>query len=113
MDLSQAEAVADLINAETRKQVTVAASQLDKSLGGEISALRGKILDAAGHLLATMDFSEEGVEPLEYDELLKILTSAKEKTDRLILSSESGRIIKDGVNTAIIGAPNAGKSPVC
>ena len=110
MDLSQAEAVADLINAETRKQVTVAASQLDKSLGGEISALRGKILDAAGHLLATMDFSEEGVEPLEYDGLLEILKSAKEKTDRLILSSESGRIIKDGVNTAIIGAPNAGKS---
>lgn len=110
MDLSQAEAVADLINAETKKQVTVAAAQLDKSLSEKIGALRQSVLDAAGHLMATMDFSEDGVEPLEYNELSRTIDSAIEKTQRLIDTADSGRIIKDGINTAIIGAPNAGKS---
>ncbi len=110
MDLSQAEAVADLINAQTENQVNVAAAQLDKNLSSDISALRQSLVDALGHLMATMDFSEDGVEPYEYDELIGNLNNAYEKTNKLIKSSEDGRIIKDGVNTAIIGAPNAGKS---
>lgn len=110
MDLSQAEAVADLINAQTQNQVNVAAAQLDKKLSSSISLLRQSLVDSLGHLMATMDFSEDGVEPYEYDELILNLKNAYEETNMLIKSSEDGRIIKDGVNTAIVGAPNAGKS---
>ena len=110
MDLSQAEAVADLINAQTEKQVTVAASQLDKALSGEISTLRQKLIDATAHVMATMDYSEEGVEPMEYDELTDILKHCLNETEKLIRTSDNGRIISDGVNVAIVGSPNAGKS---
>lgn len=112
MDLSQAEAVADLINAQTEKQVTVAASQLDKALSGEISTLRQKLIDATAHVMATMDYSEEGVEPMEYDELTDILKHCLNETEKLIRTSDNGRIISDGVNVAIVGSPNAGKSSV-
>lgn len=110
MDLSQAEAVIDLINANTEKQVSVAAAQLDKNLSSGISVIRQSLVDALGHLMATMDFSEDGVEPMEYDEITESLNNAKTQIETLVKSSEDGRIIKDGVNTAIIGAPNAGKS---
>jgi len=110
MDLAQAEAVADLINAQTQNQVNVAAAQLDKNLSSGISALRQSLVDALGHLMATMDFSEDGVEPYEYDELIGNLSYAYDETTKLIESSNDGRIIKDGVNTAIVGTPNAGKS---
>ncbi len=110
LDLSQAEAVIDLINASTEKQVSVAAAQLDKNLSSGISVIRQSLVDALGHLMATMDFSEDGVEPLEYNEILNKLTDAKKEIEVLINSSNDGRIIKDGINTAIVGAPNAGKS---
>lgn len=112
MDLSQAEAVADLITAETEDAVTVAANQLDKKLSDKINALRNNLVDSTTHLLAMIDFSEEGVEELDYTDLQSVLLSAKEELEELLLSAESGRIIKDGVNTAIIGTPNVGKSSI-
>lgn len=112
MDLSQAEAVADLINAETDDAVTVAANQLDKQLSDNINTLRDELVASTSHILAMIDFSEEGVEELDYTELKSTLENINKRINELILTSDSGRIIKDGINTAIIGTPNVGKSSI-
>lgn len=112
MDLSQAEAVADLISADTDDAVTVAANQLDRRLSDEINKLREKLVSSTSHILAMIDFSEEGVEELDYGELHETLNEVNARLESLILTSESGRIIKDGINTAIIGTPNVGKSSI-
>ena len=112
MDLSQAEAVADLISAETDDAVTVAANQLDKRLSNNINALRDELVASTSHILAMIDFSEEGVEELDYTDLKSTLYKINSRLGELILTSDSGRIIKDGINTAIIGTPNVGKSSI-
>ena len=112
MDLSQAEAVADLISAETDDAVTVAANQLDKRLSDKINGLRDELVASTSHILAMIDFSEEGVEELDYTDLKKTLEKIDSRINDLILTSDSGRIIKDGINTAIIGTPNVGKSSI-
>ena len=112
MDLSQAEAVADLISAETDDAVTVAANQLDKKLSNNINALRDELVASTSHILAMIDFSEEGVEELDYTDLKSTLYKINSRLGELILTSDSGRIIKDGINTAIIGTPNVGKSSI-
>ena len=112
MDLSQAEAVADLISAETDDAVTVAANQLDKRLSDKINVLRERLIASNSHVLAMIDFSEEGVEELDYTDLQAVLEDISEELDGLLKTADSGRIIKDGVNTAIIGTPNVGKSSI-
>ena len=112
MDLSQAEAVADLLSAETDDAVTVAANQLDKKLSNKINSLRDELVASTSHILAMIDFSEEGVEELDYTELKGTLCKINSQIGDLILTSDSGRIIKDGINTAIIGTPNVGKSSI-
>ena len=112
MDLSQAEAVADLISAETDDAVTVAANQLDKRLSNNINSLRDELVASTSHILAMIDFSEEGVEELDYTDLKSTLEKINSRISELILTSDSGRIIKDGINTAIIGTPNVGKSSI-
>ncbi len=112
MDLSQAEAVADLISAETDDAVTVAANQLDKRLSNNINTLRDELVASTSHILAMIDFSEEGVEELDYTDLKTTLEKINSRVGELILTSDSGRIIKDGINTAIIGTPNVGKSSI-
>ncbi len=112
MDLSQAEAVADLISAETDDAVTVAANQLDKKLSAKINSLRDSLLATTSHILAMIDFSEEGVPELDYTELNNTLFNIKSTLTDLIKSADSGSIIKNGINTAIIGTPNVGKSSI-
>ena len=112
MDLSQAEAVADLISADTDDAVTVAANQLDRQLSNKINTLRDELVASTSHILAMIDFSEEGVEELDYTDLKSTLKKIGSRVSELILTSDSGRIIKDGINTAIIGTPNVGKSSI-
>ena len=112
MDLSQAEAVADLISAETDDAVTVAANQLDRQLSNNINSLRDELIASTSHILAMIDFSEEGVEELDYTDLKTTLEKINSRVGELILTSDSGRIIKDCINTAIIGTPNVGKSSI-
>ncbi len=112
IDLSQAEAVADLISAETDDAVSIAANQLDKKLSDKINALRDELIASTSHILAMIDFSEEGVEELDYTDLKNTLNDINSQIGDLILTSDSGRIIKDGINTAIIGTPNVGKSSI-
>lgn len=112
MDLSQAEAVADLISAGTDNEVLVAANQLDRNLSDMIESIRADLISVTSHILAMIDFSEEGVEELDYSDLADILKNADKKIGELILTAKSGRIIKDGIKTAIIGTPNVGKSSI-
>lgn len=112
LDLSQAEAVADLISADTAASAAVAASQLERGLSDKIDDLRQALVDETAHLLATIDFSEEGVEEVSYGALRDKLQAAREQVGALLATAQSGRLIRDGVRTAIIGTPNVGKSSI-
>lgn len=110
MDLSQAEAVADIISANTQDSVTVAVNQLERGLSDKINKVRQNLIDTTGHLLASIDFSEEGVPDLSYDELKKSVSEAEKTVNELLQTADDGRIIKDGINAVIVGATNVGKS---
>lgn len=109
LGLSQAEAVCDIITAKTSDAVTVAASQLDGALSKKIASVRSDVVGITSHLLASLDFSDEVEEP-PYDEFKAKLCGARFELSQLVKTADDGRIIKDGVNVAIIGAPNVGKS---
>lgn len=109
MDLAQAEAVGDLLFATTSDGVYTAANQLEGALSKKISDLRGEILGVSSHLLAMLDFSDE-VDEMPYDEIKSKLSHIDSDIKKLLSTADDGRIIKDGVNTVIVGAPNVGKS---
>ncbi len=110
IDLCKAEAVIDVINSKTELEHSISVNQLGGSLSAKINEIRNNLLDLTANLNAVMDFPEEGLEPLSdeayYENLLKI----KEKIEKLISTSDRGRIIKEGINTVIVGKPNVGKS---
>ncbi len=109
LDLSQAEAVGDIISAKTGDAVKIAANQLDGALSNKISSLRSLLLGVSAHLLATLDFSEE-VDAIPYGELKNKVEAVHSELSELLETADDGRIIKDGINAAIIGAANVGKS---
>lgn len=110
IDLSQAEAVIDIISAKTMLANKYAQKQLAGYVGSRIKDIKDKIMGLLVHLLALIDFPEEDVEELNKREMLKTAKEVMEDIDKLIISSESGRIIREGLKTAIIGKPNVGKS---
>lgn len=110
MDLSEAEAVIDIINANTSDAHSVSVHQLGGALSREIGTVREKLLSLISHLQVLIDFADEDLEPLTDDEYLDGLKECLGRVDYLIGTFERGRIIKDGVKTVIAGKPNAGKS---
>lgn len=110
MDLAQAESVIDIINAKSNKEVEASVRQLEGHLSGEISNIRKKIIDLMVDIEASIDYPEYDVEEVTYSNAIKILEDVENHLDRLSNSFENGKIIKDGINLAIIGRPNAGKS---
>lgn len=110
MDLAQAEAVADLIHAENKTMHEVALRQLKGGFSNEITAFREDLVHFASMIELELDFSEEDVEFASREDLLDMLNSLKEKVQVLIDSFRFGNVIKKGIATAILGAPNAGKS---
>lgn len=110
LELSQAEAVADLIHAKSRKAIEAANQQLSGSLGKMISAFRQQIIDATAMIELELDFTEEDVEFANREQLISLLNEVLNAIDALLETYEAGRLIKDGVKTVFIGAPNAGKS---
>ena len=110
MDLSQSEAVIDLIESETKAAAANAAAQLEGVLGRRLSAVRDELILVAAQLSAMIDFPDEEVPPLETEALLSRLTSASETLKRLRSSYERGATLKNGVPCAITGRPNVGKS---
>ena len=110
LELSQAEAVADLIHAKSKKAVEAANQQLSGELGKMVSNFRQQIIDATAMIELELDFVEEDVEFANRDQLIHLLTEVSNSIDELLATYEAGRIIKDGVKTVFVGSPNAGKS---
>lgn len=110
IDLAQAEAVIDIITSRSDASLRGARNQLDGLLSNSVSILRNSLLDTLSFLELELDFSEEDVEFVAKDELLKKITLIIKKIDELLNSYRFGRVIRDGVNVAIIGKPNVGKS---
>jgi tRNA modification GTPase len=110
MELSQAEAVADLIHAKSRKAVEAAQQQLDGALGKHVSQFRQQIIDATALVELELDFIEEDVEFASRDQLRKLIFELLHEIKLLLATYETGRLVKHGIRTVLVGKPNAGKS---
>jgi len=110
MDLSQAEAVSDLIYSETKKSHDVAILQMRGKFSNELAELREKLIHFASLVELELDFGEEDVEFADRTELKNLLREVIAYVQRLIRSFDLGKAIKNGVPVAIVGAPNTGKS---
>ncbi len=110
IDLAQAESVIDIINAKSNKEVEASVRQLEGYLSSEISNIRKKIIDLMVDIEASIDYPEYDVEEVTYSKAIEVLENVKNDLNKLSNSFENGKIIKDGINLAIIGRPNAGKS---
>ena len=110
LDLTQAEAVADLINARTTLAAQAAVQQLGGRLSERLRGSRDDLLNLLAHVEAHIDFPEEDIAPDSRDRMLKRLDSARSSIRQLRLTAAEGRILREGVRVAIVGRPNAGKS---
>ncbi|HWY97821.1 MAG TPA: tRNA uridine-5-carboxymethylaminomethyl(34) synthesis GTPase MnmE, partial [Bacteroidia bacterium] len=109
-DLSQAEAVSDLIASESEAAHHIAMNQMRGGFSGELKQLRQKLMDFASLLELELDFSEEDVEFANKAQLVGLLTDMQGKIEKLSESFRLGNVLKNGVATVIAGRPNAGKS---
>lgn len=110
LDLTQAEAVIDIINAENELAERNALSQLGGALSKEISKVRAELVHLAAQLQVTIDYPDEDLEDITADDVKTTAEHCCNIVDRLLSTADSGKIIRDGIKTAIVGKPNVGKS---
>lgn len=110
IDLLQAESVIDVINAKSEREARTAIKQLEGELSKEINSIRKEIMDVMVNIDVSIDYPEYDVEDVTNSEVLTMLNSIEKKLISLAKSFDNGKIIKEGIKTAIIGKPNAGKS---
>ena len=110
LDLTQAEAVLDTIQATTSRSLQAAQSLLRGALSKEVDALRERLIRVLAHMEAGMDFAEEDITFIQAAEVQQALTDTQRAVEQLIASYEEGRLIREGIKVAIIGRPNVGKS---
>lgn len=110
MDLTQAEAVMDLIRARTDLALRSAREQLEGALGEKVAAIRNGLVDLLAHLEAAIDFPEEGISPDEGGKLRERLDSVRQQMRALLDTAEQGRVLREGLRVVIYGPTNAGKS---
>jgi tRNA modification GTPase len=110
IDLSQAEAVADLIAAQSRRGQSVSLGHLEGRLGNSVRGLRKEVLDLCALLELNLDFAEEGLDVISSSALMDRITSLRSRIASLVSSYSHGRIYRDGVSVVLAGEPNAGKS---
>jgi tRNA modification GTPase len=110
MDLTQAEAVIDLIRAKTDLALRSATEQLEGRLGAQIGKIRDELVELLAHINASIDFPEEGITPDEGETLRARLDSVRQQIAALLATADQGRILREGVRVVIYGATNAGKS---
>ena len=110
IDLSQAESIMDLINSKTEKESKASINQLQGDLSNRINEIRHDLLDIMADIEASIDYPEYDIEEVTNSKALGILNNTKNKLESLKDTFRSGKILKEGIKTAIIGRPNAGKS---
>ena len=110
IDLTQAEAIIDIIDAKTEQSLEVAVNQLDGTLSKYIRSLRDELIAMIAHLEVTIDYPEEDIEEVSAQEVRTGLEPILEKMDTLLATAQRGKLLRDGVMVSIIGRPNAGKS---
>jgi len=110
IDLSQAEAVADIIRAKTDASLDLALRQLEGELSERLHEIMSVLVELAAFLEAAIDFPEDDVEELGLAEVKRRITKAHGMAQHLLDSAHSGRILRDGLKTVILGKPNVGKS---
>lgn len=107
LDLSQAEAVLDVVKARTNEGLRLAVEQLGGGLSGRVKGIRARLLHAMAHLEASIDFPEDDVPPADVSPDMQ---EAIEDMQALIASASTGIVLRQGVRTALVGRPNVGKS---
>ncbi|KUP31466.1 tRNA uridine-5-carboxymethylaminomethyl(34) synthesis GTPase MnmE [Bacillus halotolerans] len=111
IDLSQAEAVMDLIRAKTDRAMNVAMNQMEGRLSALVRRLRDDILETLAHVEVNIDYPEyDDVEEMTHQLLVEKASSVKKEIEALLRTSEQGKILREGLSTVIIGRPNVGKS---
>ncbi len=110
IDLSQAEAVMDLIQGKTEKSISLSLDQLRGDLRDKINSFKKALLDITAHVNVVLDYPEEGIDDPLPVELRDNLEAVYEEAARLIESYDKGKKIKEGIKTVIVGKPNVGKS---
>lgn len=110
LDLTQAEAVIELINSKSDKESRASYKQLEGILGEKIQEIKKRIVDLLVDIEANIDYPEYDIEEVRREKIQNILSENIEKLEKLEKSFESGKILREGVSTAIVGKPNVGKS---
>ena len=110
IDLCEAEGIIDLINSKTESEAKASIKQLEGNLSKKINEIKEKILDIMADIEASIDYPEYDIEETTNEKAKRIIIKIKEEAEKLEKSFDTGKILKDGVKTAIIGKPNAGKS---
>lgn len=110
IDLSQAEAVIDLIKAKTEKSFDIALHQMEGHLSKRVRGIRQLLMDLLVKIAVNIDYSEEDIEELSHEELLKSILQIDDTLTELLSTAKTGRMIREGLAVAIVGKPNVGKS---
>ncbi|MFZ0711314.1 MAG: tRNA uridine-5-carboxymethylaminomethyl(34) synthesis GTPase MnmE [Terrimicrobiaceae bacterium] len=110
MDLTQAEAVMDVIRASTSLALRTAEEQLAGRLGREMEKIRSLLLGIVAHIEAAIDFPEEGIDPRTGEQLRVEIRQTRKQIENLLATANEGRLLREGVHLVLCGAPNAGKS---
>lgn len=110
LDLTQAEAVMDIISAGSDLALRAAQNQLQGAIGTQVAAAADILINVAAHVEAYIDFPEEDIAPDTTETLLSQLDEVEAMLRRLLATADEGRLLREGIRTAIVGAPNVGKS---